>query len=637
MAEKKYIIDNPDLMAEWDLEKNKEVGLDPSKLTISSQQKAWWKCALNHSWDAAIASRTYKKYGCPFCSGNKVLKGVNDFKTLNPKLADFFDAKNDFDLSTVSASSGKKAWWICQNCKTSFSKRISDIVRPLCKSCSNTNAFKKIQSTSSFAYLFPELLKEWDFSKNVLDPYNIKPRNNDTVFWICKKCGSSFETTPDYRVRSNGGGCKKCKSNTLSSVQRAPKSGIYFIEKHPDIIDTYYDYDKNDIKLATVSYKSNRIAIWRCKKCGTSWESKFQDMAEGRCCPSCEAIKFRSFPEQCLYYYVSKYFKSAVWSDHTFKNYGLYELDIYIPDLEVAIEYDGEHWHQDVEQDFKKDTLCQDLGIKLIRLREPSCPDYTSNSIKIYRTKNHQGDNYNDLEKSICSVLNEIDNSITYEVNVEVDLTDIYAITPNKWVPVSFAEKYPSLAKHWDTSTNGNIAPTQISSTSSCKFGFLCELCGKSFKRSITTIIRNSRALCNPCSRKEQGRNRSIASVETSIGYKYPELAKELINQKNEGIDVYSIYPNSCNKYWWKCSKCEHLYLMSPNNRISGHGCKKCGILSRAAKRSKMVKNKKTGEVFKSLTDASIAYKVDVSCICACCNGRQKTAAGCQWEYAKDI
>ena len=34
MAEKKYIIDNPALMAEWDWEKNNAIGLDSCKLTI---------------------------------------------------------------------------------------------------------------------------------------------------------------------------------------------------------------------------------------------------------------------------------------------------------------------------------------------------------------------------------------------------------------------------------------------------------------------------------------------------------------------------------------------------------------------------------------------------------------------------
>ena len=35
--EKKYVIDNPKLMAEWNYEKN--IDLDPSKLTLGSNKK----------------------------------------------------------------------------------------------------------------------------------------------------------------------------------------------------------------------------------------------------------------------------------------------------------------------------------------------------------------------------------------------------------------------------------------------------------------------------------------------------------------------------------------------------------------------------------------------------------------------
>ena len=47
MAEKKekqYVSDNARLMAEWDWEKNNELGLSPQTLTLGSGKKAWWKC-----------------------------------------------------------------------------------------------------------------------------------------------------------------------------------------------------------------------------------------------------------------------------------------------------------------------------------------------------------------------------------------------------------------------------------------------------------------------------------------------------------------------------------------------------------------------------------------------------------------
>lgn len=44
MAEKKYIIDNAELMAEWNWEKNIEFDFDPKLLTVGSGKKVWWKC-----------------------------------------------------------------------------------------------------------------------------------------------------------------------------------------------------------------------------------------------------------------------------------------------------------------------------------------------------------------------------------------------------------------------------------------------------------------------------------------------------------------------------------------------------------------------------------------------------------------
>ena len=39
MAEKKYVIDNAELMAEWNWEKNNELGFDPKTLTLGIDMK----------------------------------------------------------------------------------------------------------------------------------------------------------------------------------------------------------------------------------------------------------------------------------------------------------------------------------------------------------------------------------------------------------------------------------------------------------------------------------------------------------------------------------------------------------------------------------------------------------------------
>jgi very-short-patch-repair endonuclease len=50
-----------------------------------------------------------------------------------------------------------------------------------------------------------------------------------------------------------------------------------------------------------------------------------------------------------------------------------FELDIYIPSLRKAIEYDGEYWHgrpEAIGRDSKKDIQCREAGIELLRIPE---------------------------------------------------------------------------------------------------------------------------------------------------------------------------------------------------------------------------------------------------------------------------
>ncbi|MBQ1190636.1 MAG: hypothetical protein IIX57_09535, partial [Lachnospiraceae bacterium] len=60
----------------------------------------------------------------------------------------------------------------------------------------------------------------------------------------------------------------------------------------------------------------------------------------GRGCPVCNHQNRSSFPEQSIYYYISKQYPDAV-SGYTEIFPDTMELDIYIPSLKLGIEYDG--------------------------------------------------------------------------------------------------------------------------------------------------------------------------------------------------------------------------------------------------------------------------------------------------------
>ena len=114
MAEKKYVIDNAELMAEWNWEKNNKFGFDPTTLTLGSGKKAWWKCGKGHEWQAPIYSRANGR-GCPYCSGRIAISGENDLQTVNPTLAEEwnYDKNNGLTPRNLLPNSNKKVWWKC--------------------------------------------------------------------------------------------------------------------------------------------------------------------------------------------------------------------------------------------------------------------------------------------------------------------------------------------------------------------------------------------------------------------------------------------------------------------------------------------------------------------------------------------
>ena len=55
--------------------------------------------------------------------------------------------------------------------------------------------------------------------------------------------------------------------------------------------------------------------------------------------------------------------RNQIFSPET--GHGL-ELDIFLPDLNKAIEYNGEYWHKDSDRDLVKQKLCRSKGIDLL-------------------------------------------------------------------------------------------------------------------------------------------------------------------------------------------------------------------------------------------------------------------------------
>ena len=103
----------PEIAAQWDGEKNGR--LTAKEVSPYSNRKAWWRCREGHSWQAAIAARTKRKTGCPYCTGRKVLAGYNDLATAEPFVAMQWHPVLNAPLTPeqVTAGSRRQVWWQC--------------------------------------------------------------------------------------------------------------------------------------------------------------------------------------------------------------------------------------------------------------------------------------------------------------------------------------------------------------------------------------------------------------------------------------------------------------------------------------------------------------------------------------------
>ncbi len=533
---KKYIIDDKELMKEWDWEKNKE--LYPNKLTLGSGKKVWWKCSLGHEYEMSPNQKVSNNARCPYCSNRRLLIGFNDFETT-----------------------------------------------------------------------YPELAKEWDYTKNTLKPSQVINANNQKIWWICK-AGHSYEQTITSRKR--GRGCIYCAYGTHTS-----------------------------------------------------------------------------FPEQAINYYVKKAYPDMIANDRHL----VVELDIYIPSIQVAIEYDGYYAHKNkIQKDIEKNKICKQNNIKLIRIREDKLNNFKDpNSINIMCKQNNIKslenaikelanllnlkldinvardeikikelyDNYK-KERNIVSVKPELESEWNYEKNYPIIPENVYANTahkywwkckkghewlasPNKRVSANrncpfcaqqtvevgvndLETVFPELAKEWHPLKNGNLKPKDINAKTNKKYWWLGK-CGHEWESAVSSRIKGIG--CPICC------NQKIEKGYNDLGTTNPELLIDWDYDKND-ILPSNISNGSGKKVWWICHKCGFSWYTSPSVRKKS-GCPECGKKLIGQKISKKIgqysMDGKYIKEYASLKDAEEETGIFKSNISKVCSGKLKSAGGFIWKY----
>lgn len=425
-----YLVE--DIVDEWHPTLNDSSDYHLSKFHL--RDKAWWVGKCGHTWNAMIGNRNRLGTGCPYCAGQRCLKGFNDIDTTHHFLAEIWSSKNEYpssnyshfykklvwwlekcgheyqlaparrvwalrcqvcvnrviipgfnDLATlrpkissewhttkngdlkptqVSVSKNLKIWWECKlghEWFTSINSRTSkqNTNCPTCTGRTILSGFNDLQTTH------PEVAVEWHPTKNGdLLPTHISQGNSLPIWWLCG-LGHEYQAVPYSRTSKKTTGCAVCAGKRLLT-------GLNDIATlYPLLVSEWHPIKNGNLLPSEVASKSGKKAWWLCVD-GHEWETAVSNRSAGKGCRKCHSASHSSKAEKEVKVFVASLGYIFEGSDRKVLNGK--ELDLFFPDLNFAIEYNGLYWHAERHKPksyhFDKYSECDSYGVVLYQIWE---------------------------------------------------------------------------------------------------------------------------------------------------------------------------------------------------------------------------------------------------------------------------
>lgn len=491
MTENKFVADNQEMMREWNWEENNKKKLDPNILSQWSDETAVWTCKkCGNIWETRISSRVYGT-GCPSCAKMQLKNQYDSIWDNYYQLAvDYYLENNNLLIpSTYRTKNGINLGdWISKQ-RQKYKKGLlsKDKINRL-------SQIKMVWDSTKYKwFIWYDLAKEYyDEYGNLEISQKEKYKNKNLGIWLYEQIKAynkgilskeKIDLLESLNIIWN-----HIDMFWNNGFQQAKK----IFDEYGDL-DIPHDYVTEDgFKLGVwlcnqrQNYRKNKLSddrindlknigmIWSNEKYDLSWEVGYEHSLEffrnnkhlkvpqffvsddgyklglwigtqrykakkgllktdyierldaiGFIWNDAMSINQTSFPETTIKYYLQKVFDNVEKN----KEFG-FELDIYIPELNFAIEYDGERYHSRIDRnnrDNRKNKLCKKNGITLLRIREPNCMPVSDESINyIMKSTSHT-----ELEKSIIFLLNylkKLRNFNIPNVDIQRDYSEIYTL-----------------------------------------------------------------------------------------------------------------------------------------------------------------------------------------------------------------
>lgn len=455
------------------------------------------------------------------------------------------------DPSKTSFGTSQKVFWRCKLGHEWSAKVNARTSGQGCPYCSG----RRVSDLNRLSALYPEICKEWDLDLNKpLTPECISYGSKKKVWWKCAN-GHSWEAVIKSRTKLKAS-CPKCPKTYNAKVS----VGDSVLERFPAIA-AEWDIKKNkSLTPSEVTHSSNKKCWWLCTR-GHSWIASPNNRTRHNSgCPKCSVGT--SQPEMRIHSELESIFN--VIPRWKLKNI---ELDVYLPELNLGIEFDGYYWHKGkTAKDARKNEFFKKNGIKLIRIREMPLVQLDPDDLLV-ESGDLTKERLNELLKTLDPYLSKEQKvKVSKYVNAshflnEHRFNELLSYFPSPPEQTSLAIFNPSLAKAWHPTKNLPLTPSMVSYGSQVKIWWKCEN-GHEWEQSPHS--RNRTPKCSICT-----------ELKTRLDLLMPDLASCWHPTKNNGLLPSQVSIGSSRKVWWKCSdkdECEG----TVSSRCAGHRCLTC-------------------------------------------------------------
>lgn len=667
-------------------------------LTYGSNRHVKWKCHVcGYEWTDSVGHRTTANRGCKLCNRKKnalkysTVKDINDsVLTKFPEVAKEWSPKNERGPETYYPSSNKKIIFVCGKCGVEWKTTVYHrcIRNSGCPTCSH---YKIVSGINDLCTTNPEIMSEWDFEKNTIDPHTISYGSHEKAHWICGR-GHRWSASIYSRVHA-GNGCPKCAQEKRTSL---PEKVLYFyIKKYcSDAIENYRTDFLGKQEL-DIYIPSHNIGI---EYDGKAWHKDVaKDLNKDNLCieNNIELIRIREegcpiykSPSKLIFVVSDKnnynYLESALCEIFKMLSIYDYSFDIDKDINEIMANYLSLEKENSIakderlikEWDFEKNKYINPEFISLYSNRKfwwkCNICGYSWCSSPAHRARGHGClacanqvvvPGKNDLESQYPDLAKEWDYELNDKKPSEVTAHNnkkyhwICKNCGHKWFAVvdsrtrgcdcpkcknkkisaalskaskneSFGMKYPNLLDEWDYDKN-DVSPFEIYPSSNLKVNWKCKKCGNSWPAVLYSRTKNKTG-CPYCT------GRFAMTGVNDLATLYPELLKEWDYEKNT-IDPTKEKAGSGKKAFWKCSTCGHEWQAIINVRTQGCGCPKCGFKKSSNALKRKVVCIETGIIYDSLTEAAKSINMaSTTSVSNCLKGRCYTAGGYHWKYYEE-